>query len=227
MMGNKYNISGLAAVIALTCSTAVLAEENMFTTPLAENNIYAGIGYGTVIAEDFLSALASEGFTTTTDDSDTVYKIFVGYQINKSIAIEGGYIDFGDVAGDITASTPGLPGGSTTEITIFDIDGSADAWAVSVVGFINFTSGFSGFGKLGIYRWNYNSTIITPTIGAATETTLESATGTDTYYGIGVQYDFTKSFGVRAEWERYSSAADNTSGDSDRDAISASFVYKF
>src|SRR5918999_616226 len=79
---------------------------------------------------------------TSCDEKDTSWKIFGGYQFNRNLAIELGYINFGEA----TASGPTPPFGTTSvkfESTAFELVG---------VGSMPIADRFSIFGKLGLYR---------------------------------------------------------------------------
>ena len=71
------------------------------------------------------------------------------------------------------------------------------------------------FAKLGIYYWD------TDTIASSgSNVVTRSDDGFDVFFGAGLQVNFHKNFGFRAEWERYE-------GDDDLDSLSASIVIKF
>ena len=47
-------------------------------------------------------------------------------------------------------------------------------------------------------------------------------------YGLGVQWDINNQFGLRAEWQQYSSLGDDaTTGQSDVEVIGVSALMKF
>jgi OOP family OmpA-OmpF porin len=56
----------------------------------------------------------------------------------------------------------------------------------------------------------------------------ESASGTGLSYGIGLQYDFTNTTGLRLDWERFADVGDeDKTGQSDVDMLSAGLVFRF
>lgn len=79
---------------------------------------------------------------------------------------------------------------------------------------------FSLLGRVGIARWDDDAQA---TVGASSVS--DSDSGTDPTFGLGVQFSFSKTFGLRIEWERFSDIDDE--GPSDVDLLSASVVVKF
>ncbi len=114
------------------------------------------------------------GGLSSCDDKDTAWKVFGGYQINRTFGVELGYTNLGEV------SVPG----AGAEVTAWELLGIA-AIPLGPV---------SVYGKLGFARGEVKGT------GALAGV---SDTSTDLTYGIGVQYDFTKQIGIRGEWQRY------------------------
>ncbi|NIP22801.1 MAG: outer membrane beta-barrel protein, partial [Phycisphaerae bacterium] len=71
-------------------------------------------------------------------DKSTSFSLGFGYSINKNLAIEASYIDFGDAEDDITP--------------VWTL--SADALVASVIGKIPFNPMVTGYGKIGIASWD-------------------------------------------------------------------------
>jgi OOP family OmpA-OmpF porin len=156
--------------------------------------------------------------TIACDDKDSSWKIFGGYQINRNFAVELGYSDLGAV----TASTPSfvlfplvIPAATLTI--------EAKAWELVAIGSVPLADRFSVFGKAGLYRADTDTRV---DFGAAGSTT-ESDSNTDLTFGVGLRYDFTRNFGVRAEWQFYSAVAAGFGEESDVDVMSVGLVWKF
>lgn len=166
----------------------------------------AGLGY-TKLDNDSLDWLADAG--ASTDDSDTGYKLFVGYQFNPNFAIEAGYVDFGDFSA--SASVPGYS--AKAEI-------SAEGFTAALVGKLPIQNGFSVFGKLGMIAWDgdYKES------DSDGWSYSESSDGSDPYYGIGAEYEVERIL-MRAEFERYDIS--DSGEDFEIDMISASIGYRF
>ena len=116
------------------------------------------------------------------DDSDTAYRIFAGYQVNRYLALEFGYHQLGDT----TLSSAGLT--QTVESKAFDL---------VAVGNLPVAQRFGVYGKLGLYRASLDFSSNLP--GVANQ----SFDNTGLTYGVGVQYDVTPRLGLRAEWQQF------------------------
>jgi OmpA-OmpF porin, OOP family len=141
------------------------------------------------------------------DDKDTAWRLYGGYQINRNFAAEVGYTDLGST----TASSPGASARA-----------DAHAWELTGIGAIPITGGLSAYGKLGGY---YGKVETVATAGALSSSASETNTGLT--YGLGAQYDFTRSLGVRAQWQRYDNVGGNSTGETDIDAMTVGVVFRF
>lgn len=143
------------------------------------------------------------GALPSCDDSDTAYRVFGGYRFNRNIAVEGGYTPLGEISSSIG-------GGLKIE---------TNAWDLVAVGIWPFTPQFSAFGKLGFY----NAEMEASGVVSGKKTT------TDLTYGLGLQFDFARNLGVRAEWQRYGGveAPSTVGGDTDIDVMSVGVLFKF
>jgi predicted porin len=61
---------------------------------------------------------------------------------------------------------------------------------------------------------------------AADRVQLGSITG-NVKWGLGAQYDFSKSTALRAEWERFENVVDTRTGEADVDLISVGLQVRF
>lgn len=142
------------------------------------------------------------GFTC--DDKDTAWRIFGGYQINRTFAAEMGLSDLGEF-------------GRNNGPIVLPIE--SQAWDLVGVASWPLTNQLSIYGKLGLY---YADTKANSNIGASSD-----ETNTDLTFGAGVQYDFTRQVGMRAEWQRYSDVGGGNIGKSDVDVLSLGVLVKF
>lgn len=183
---------------------------------------YGGASIGQSMAEiddDRISrSLLASGFTGVTihdDDRDIGYKLFGGYQFNRNFSLEGGYFDLGEM-GFTAVTTPAgtLQGNIRLNGLNFD-----------AVGMLPLTEKFSLLGRAGLNYAQAKDSFSGS--GAVTPTTSSASTRDLNYkFGVGLQYDFTRAFGVRAEAERYriDDAVDNKG---DVDLLSLGMVYRF
>lgn len=183
---------------------------------------YAGASIGQSMAEiddDRINrSLLASGFTATTisdDDKDIGYKLFGGYQFNRNFSLEGGYFDLGKMGFTATTTPAGTLQGNI----------KLNGLNVDAVGLLPLTEKFSLLGRAGLnYAEAKDSFSGTGAVGVANP----SASKRDLNYkvGVGAQYDFTRSFGMRAEAERYR-INDAVGNEGDVDLLSLGVVYRF
>lgn len=189
-------------------------------------NAYLGAGIGQSKAQDpgscsDLALIFDPGYTCSIDDTDTSFNLFAGYQFMPYVSGELGYIDLGKF--NIAAAGTSL--GTPLEVSG---DIKAKGWTLSVVGTYPIQPNFLLLGRLGIFRWDADLGVSVYSGGVFIGSASESASGTDPLYGVGVQWNVNKQFGVRGEWTRYSNVGDqNTTGQSDVDNLSISVLYNF
>ncbi|MBE0493135.1 MAG: OmpA family protein [Thiomicrospira sp.] len=163
--------------------------------------------------------LIDSGFTSSTinaDDSDWAYKLFGGYQLNHNFAIEAGYFDLGQFSYKATTVPEGTLNG---KINLKGVN-------LDLVGFLPVNEKFSAFARVGA---NYARTEGTfSSSGAVSGPTDDTPTKTATHYkaGVGLQYDLSRSVGLRAEAERYR-IDDVVGGQGDINMFSLGLVYRF
>ena len=202
----------LISIVLVFTAATVAAEDSGF---------YLG---GSVAYSDFdedkgdvNAALAITGVTGTVvvDDEDLGWKGFWGYNFNKYMAIEGAYVDLGEVDGDFTVTAP-VPGVGKSVIEV-------DGFTVLGIGQYPVLERVDLFAKVGAYFWDAEGriTLNSGMNEAAFETDED---GTDLVYGAGAVYEFTEHVAVRAEWERYSDVGDD---ENDVDFLSIGIEFNF
>ncbi len=191
MRHRLFSLRGImrsTAAFALIVPGVALAQDNIFS------EVYLGLGAGEAEYKD----------TNATDDKDTAWKAFVGYDVNKIIGIEAGYVDLGKITGDLG---PGL--GGDVETAGWNIDAR-----------VGFPVGpVSIFGKAGTYYADIER--------KAGPLSVDD-TSWELTYGAGAEFEFARNLGIRAEWERFE-IDDNDAmvRSQDVDLLSASLVFKF
>ena len=142
-------------------------------------------------------------------------KIYLGYQINRYLSLEGGYFDLGESQFNAITSPDGLLH-ANIEVRGFNLD---------AVGYVPFTDNFSAFGRLGVTRALTQDTFWGTGAAAALGGKLSDR---DTFgkAGVGLQYNFTDSFAMRLEAERYV-ISDAISDHDNIDLYSLGVVYRF
>ena len=163
-----------------------------------DSGLYIGGSLGNT-SLDVAIAEAEGGFSL--DDSDFGYKVFAGYNFGLipmfDLAVEGSYIDFGEISESIP-----VVGDVGLGITAFDLFGVA-AYNIGPIGI---------FGKVGQVWWDGD---FSTDLGSFSESDNDMA------YGIGVRFQFS-SIAIRAEYERF-----DIEGDVDLDFISAGISWTF
>ena len=154
--------------------------------------------------------------SVTSDERDTAYKAFLGYQFNRFMALEGGYFDLGEArfTADTTVPLGTLSGKLKTR-----------GWHLDLVGSLPVTPRFSVLGRIGAHHGKTKAEYVGT--GLAVPAFPEASKSKTNYkYGAGLQYEITPAMLVRGEWERYrvSHVAD---GRHNVDVASVSLVFPF
>jgi len=162
--------------------------------------------------------LLGAGFTVSSidrQDRATGYKVFLGYEFSRYFAFEGGYFDLGTF--DFTATTA-PPGTLDGQIKLKGLNFDA-------VLRVPMTERFSAFVRAGVnYAEAKNS--FTGTGSVLVPNLDPSKREANAKFGGGLQYDFTPSFGMRFEWERYR-IKDAVQDKADVDLASAGLAVRF
>ena len=203
----------LVGCVAMNSQFAVAGDSNWY--------VGGNIGQSRAKIDDarVTTQLLGAGSTTTSitnDNSDNAYKFFGGYQFNRNFALEAGYFDLGQFSFTSTTLAPGtLVGNIKLRGLNFD-----------AIGTLPITEKFSAFGRAGLNyaqtRDNFTST------GAVAAPANPNPSKYDMNYkfGLGIQYDFTGSLGMRTEAERYR-VNDGIGNRGDVNMYSLGLVYRF
>ena len=181
------SIAGLGSLLA----TSTLAQEGGYS--------YGGLSIGQSRAKideaRITASLLGAGLSTSAmsrDESGQGFKVFGGYQFNRNFALEAGYFNLGKFGFTSTTVPAGtLSGGIKLQGLNLDL-----------VGTLPLTERLSAIARVG---GQYASTRDTFTGGGAV-TVLNpnpSARSFNAKVGAGLQYEFSRSFLMRAEAERY------------------------
>ncbi len=141
------------------------------------------------------------------------FRLKLGYKYSRYLSVQGEYIDFGRTPSGIFTATGTLA--STFRTTGYGID---------TVATLPLWRSFSFYGRLGAYRGEARNAF------AAYSTSLlgDASRATRLRYGLGMRYDFTKAFGIRAELERYSPLGASLGSESDAaDLVSVGVSWRF
>ncbi len=171
------------------------------------------------IADDRIrDDLLAEGFAVTALKDDSrhfAYKLFGGYQFSRYFALESGYYNLGRFGFTANTAPPaGLTGNIKLQGANFD-----------VVGMLPLTEKFSAFARAGFnYSWVKDEFA---GYGAVRRPESDRSEHSSHYkFGFGLQYAITRSWGVRAEAERYR-VNDAVGNRGDIDLFSVGLLYRF
>lgn len=156
---------------------------------------------GAYVGAELGSAEMSLNDTSQKYDSDN-FRAFLGYQLNRYFAIEGGLssMEFENELGDIA------------DLTGID---------VSMLAMLPITSKFSAYAKLGYWDWRDNTPFIENGIR------YDGLTNSDFLYGIGLEYKVSSRFKLRVDATRYGEGEVDGVNGGNIDTISGSIAYRF
>jgi OOP family OmpA-OmpF porin len=188
----------------------------------ADSGWYGGLGIGqsraNIADERIRAELLGGGLTMTSiddDDRDIGYKAFGGFKFNRNFALEAGYFNLGEFGFTATTSPAGTLTGNI-KLSGFNLD---------ALGILPLSEKFSAFGRIGVqYAQAKDSFAGTGAVAVANPDPSKRAANYKA--GLGVQYDFTESVGLRAEWERYR-INDAVGNRGDIDMLSVGLVVMF
>jgi OmpA-OmpF porin, OOP family len=153
----------------------LLAACAILALPAAAQGPYLGGSFGRSTFTDWCDVSGS------CEDTDTAWKLFGGYRVNRHFGIEATYVDWGEV----TASTGSV-----------DVAASQYSYGLAAVGTLPLGDrGFELFGKLGILLTSQETRRVQPNPSTV------NRDETELHYGLGARYGINQSLAVRAEWE--------------------------
>ncbi len=156
-------------------------------------------------AADLTSDLSSLGWTINNpvvDSDEGAWKVLGGFAFNNYVALEAGYVSLGEVTTQFGATV------EPTEIddiladtyTVHPYQG--DGWvAAGVLTWPVSPDAFSVTFKLGLFTWESKTNV--RVIQGGTGSVSGEDDGTDAMYGLGIEWQFTPTWSLTAEWERY------------------------
>jgi len=212
--------AALLLAAGLAASSSALAQSAQSAQSMG---FYVGGGFGQSQADIDNAAFNAAargipgvtGASTTSDERDTGWKFFAGYQFHPNFAAEFGYAYLGKFG--VTSAL--LPAGVLTGEAKVENNWSGDLLGILPLG------NFSVFGRLGLL-WSETKVTLTgvgPGGAAAINTKDDDLSWK---MGVGAGYEFTRQLGMRGEWERYR-VSDGVGGRADVDLLSVSLRFKF
>ena len=186
------------------CIVLVLGLAAAAPAAAQDSGLYLGASLGTGKSKN-----TCEGIAGNCDDTDTAYKLFGGYQINRNLAWEVGYGYLGDVTASGTFA--GVP---------LDFEVTNKALDFSGIVTLPVNERFAVFGRLGIYR---SQVELRGNLG-----TLQGGDHNTSFtWGLGMRFDLGRAFAVRAEWQHYPNIGGDNAGVDDMDLLTLGLVMRF
>ncbi len=154
--------------------------------------------------------------TARLDEKDSGFKIFAGYEINENVAIEGFYTDLGSATLSGTNGQTFRFNNTTYQFTTSaSIAIKGTALGASILAGVPINEYVKPFAKIGFSRTE------TKTTYTGTNAPSETDTSTEPMYGVGIDFNVTKTIAIRLEYETYKSDDDKAT------LISAGVKFRF
>lgn len=214
------NTSRTTATLGLLAAAALAGPASF----AQESGWYGGASIGrsaaTIDNGRITSGLAGEGLATTgiaDRDHDTGYKLYGGYQLNRYLGLQGGWVDLGEMGFTATTAPAGTLAG----------DVRFQGATLDVVGTLPVTERLSVLGTVGVgylrSRGTFSSSgaVRMPYPGTSTS---ERHAGLK--YGAGLAWRFSDAWEMRAEAERFR-VRDTVGNRGHVDLLSVGLVYRF
>ncbi len=203
------------ALSAVALAAAVLPS-------IAAAQVYVGgsIGQSRTSFDSNDYSLATPGVAESQSRSKTAYKLFAGYELSKTFAIEAGYADLGSPKYNYSAT--GVSGAATADLSALFVAAKA-TYAIN--------DRFGVFGKLGLTRnksevsLNSDNAAFNATFGLPVS---DSKTKVRALFGIGAEYSLNKNVSLRAEYENFGKfGTSDSTGVTKSQLLSVGVAYKF
>ncbi|MEO5935117.1 MAG: OmpA family protein [Duganella sp.] len=212
----------LGALACAMLSIQVAQAEDTFINPEWANSAWyigAGIGRsrGNIDQDRLVRSLSANGATVTafsTDERDTGYKLFVGKQLNRYLALELGYFDLGKFSFNSTTSGNG----------VFNGEAGFRGANLDLLAQLPLGDRLSLLGRVGANYAKASTHFSGNRLNAVTGPN-PSERKLNAKAGLGLEYKLSEALALRGEVERYR-VNDAVGNRGDVDLLSVSLVYK-
>jgi opacity protein-like surface antigen len=176
-----------AGLVALAASTAATAQETRWY-------VAADVGQSKYKTESRDVGILGGSF----DRKDTQTGFAIGAQLDKGIAVEFGYADFGKAKVSGTGAIPCAPA-TVCLPALFNVSGDAQAKSthLSLVSSTPLMDKLSLFGRIGASRTDRTASV---RVNNTTVSTNEKKS--EAIYGVGLRYAFAPNVEGTLEWKR-------------------------
>jgi opacity protein-like surface antigen len=190
------------------------------TARAAQLGIYAGVSYAMVEKDSTRSAFEDEallvynafGFdpqtsTASLDSKDSAYGFVVGWRLTEHIALEGGYLDLGDVAYK-DRSTGIFNNTPPAENWAQNIETTTSGIALSALAILPLSYRWEVYARGGLLISNSEESVFI-TDGVGSEKLRATKSGFDLFAGAGVSFSLAEIYNIRLEYGRVFDAGDD------------------
>jgi hypothetical protein len=195
------------------------------TARAAQTGIYAGISYAMVEKDSIRGDYEAEafaiydafGFTpqTTTgsfDAKDSSYGFVVGWRLTEHIALEGGYLDLGDVVYKDRSSGVFNGNPPTQENWAQNVETSTSGIALCALAILPLSYRWEIFLRGGLLISNSEESVFI-TDGINSEKLRATQSGFDLLAGAGISFSLAEIYNIRLEYGRVFDAGDDSTLD--------------
>lgn len=205
----------------------------------AQLGVYAGISYAMVEKDSTRSVFENEavgiynafGFTPTQttgtfDSKDSSYGFVVGWRLTEHIAVEGGYIDLGDVTYR-DRSTGFAEGAPAPQDWAQNVESSTSGIALAALGILPLSYRWEVYARGGVLISN-NTESVFITNGVDSRPLRGSKSGLDLMAGVGVSFSVVEIYNLRLEFGRvFDAGEDDALDEADVDMATLNVTVSF
>ncbi|MEO9038550.1 MAG: outer membrane beta-barrel protein [Gallionella sp.] len=212
-MKKLINTAGALGLVGCVVMSSAFAADDTFW--------YAGgnIGQSRAKIDDARISPLLPGATISDDNKGNAFKLFGGYQFNRNFAVEGGYFNLGEFGYTATTAAPALAATLNGKIKLQGLN-------LDAVGMLPMGDKFSVFGRVGMQYAQAKDTFTSSGAAPTPANPNPSKNALNYKVGVGAQYDFNRSLGMRIEAERYR-IDDALNNKGDINMYSLGLVYRF
>lgn len=222
MQGSIRDVSvwvAAAAAAWLVAAPAIAAddEEKGWFVPAntPAKNFYVGVGVD-VARNDYPDSNQDGSVTSVgTDESGVGSGLFVGYQVNDYVAVQGGYRDLGEA--EFTGTSSGGPSWAAGPVKA---EHEADGWELGVMGRWPISARWHALGFVGMFWWESRETYYE----SGVKSELKES-GSDMTYALGFEFDH--GLKDRIVYRFMGSHHQVGNDDYDVNGVSAAVIYRF
>ncbi len=186
----RISLCMVAAVFLLNSVDVFAASDMIVSKPRSnDSHLYLGVKAGNASYDNV-------------DDSDVSLDLFLGYQLDELLSVQGGFATLGEPVNGLNSA----------EVTL--IHGE-------IVASIAIKSDLSLYGQAGLFAWEYDTT---RRVGFGSRS--ESDSGVDVTFGVGIDYKVSSRYAVRFALDIYSLEPEVFAGKVSEDIINYSVGVK-